>query len=245
MFSCCSIPKPTVNHVISLGMNCHVSFYLKSKGYKTFSGPFDWTAGSYRTMMSCIYTKFKEFLDRSKYIDHVDEINTCNEINKTKEKYKCGHEFYGNNYFHHYNPRVPEQYEYYKRCVNRFNNIPKLKGRTLFIYFSNNESIGYTEIETIRNELQYYLNKTFELCVVRLKHYSDSKNPIVKKTIHDDITIIDIDGIESTGVRFKNKKDDIMFDKLLHSIYNFNIDKTVIDKDIVYEKENAADIGIP
>ena len=99
-----------IYHVCSLGTLCHTSTLLKNNNLKKCSYPFDWIFSNYNIVIDCLKTDFKIFLDKSYYIDISHN--------------KCGHSYYGNQMFNHRNPLINiNDYEYYNRCVDRFNKL--------------------------------------------------------------------------------------------------------------------------
>jgi len=94
---------------ISLGQNCNTAWYLKQVGVKTESYPFDWIFSSADISESCLRDNFSIFLNKT----HMTLKEDC---------CSAGHAIYHANMFHHRNPLLAqEEYDYYVRCVERFN----------------------------------------------------------------------------------------------------------------------------
>jgi hypothetical protein len=95
---------------ISIGQNCNTSWYLKETNNKNASYPFDWIFSSAEIVSHAIKDDFISFLDK----ESMYPINSST----------AGHLVYHSRMFNHKNPlNTNEEYDYYKRCVDRFVSI--------------------------------------------------------------------------------------------------------------------------
>ncbi len=113
---------------ISLGQNCNTAWYLKSCGLKTASYPFDWIFSSAAIAEACLKDRFAVFLDRKQIIPG-------------KDANRAGHSVFHSRMFNHRSPlRSDSDYEYYVRCVERFNELFFSGAGVLFVCTLINES---------------------------------------------------------------------------------------------------------
>ncbi|MBA9070400.1 hypothetical protein FHR71_004166 [Methylobacterium sp. RAS18] len=141
---------------ISLGSHCYTSYLLKKLSLKTSSMPFDWIFSNIPMVSHCISDKFDKFLDQKYYkpIAVADRMHAHANL--------CDHSYYKENYgvsylFNHRDPTLVEDFEYYKRCVDRFNCIFQDKSNPpLFVVtfrHSDNQLQEFSKlVSTIRNE---------------------------------------------------------------------------------------------
>jgi len=91
----------------SLGPFCHSSQILKRNHFKKCSYPFDWIFSDCDTILDCLQNNFDVFLNKSFYIP----------ISQNR----CGHLKYNERMFNHHNTTKIDDYNYYTRCVTRYN----------------------------------------------------------------------------------------------------------------------------
>lgn len=128
------------NHVISLGCNCIPSYYLKLRGLKKYSCPFDWLICPINWVPHIISDNFQTFMDRTKMINNGNH---------------CGHSMYGANFFKHYNPLTrQEHHDYYQRCITRFNLALSSGNAILFFMVTEHSDDARSQIEVLDNVLR-------------------------------------------------------------------------------------------
>lgn len=138
--------------VISIGTNCKTAYFLKKMGLRTCSYPWDWLFSDLWVVQDCLENDFRTFMDPLRYVPntlspHSDEM--------------CGHTTYGLHMFNHKNPRRPEDYEYYRRCVARFRELMSTDKPKIFLHVRINQ-----ERALVYNELKQ---------LVDLKHAIDAR----------------------------------------------------------------------
>ena len=107
------------SHIISIGGHCATAGTLKRFGLKRNSYPFDWLFSSLGMVAHCIVDNFDTFLDRKFHVS----VPISERLHKDANF--CHHLFYQQKFglqyiFNHRDPTVYENYQYYRRCVERF-----------------------------------------------------------------------------------------------------------------------------
>jgi hypothetical protein len=123
------------HHVCSLGTVCHTARFMQRIKVKNVSYPFDWTFSDENIISDCLENRFEKFLDKSYYVDVKNDFYEHN----------CGHTLYHEDFFFHKDPRRDDHYEYYKRCINRFNDMCNSPLRKLFIVMFSPELTKHPE----------------------------------------------------------------------------------------------------
>ena len=104
--------KTRIVHVCSLGNYCHSSYLLKRLQLKVCSYPFDWIFTNIHMIKHIIEDNFTIFLNKSYY--------------KSISHNRCSHLYYKESMFRHHNPLINmNDYNYFIRCINRFNSLLK------------------------------------------------------------------------------------------------------------------------
>tara|TARA_B100000035_G_scaffold136208_1_gene116089 strand:+ start:2806 stop:5253 length:2448 start_codon:yes stop_codon:yes gene_type:complete len=120
----------------SLGYRCTTSGLLKSLGLKNESHPFDWNISRLNVIQECLYDGFRDFMDLDNYghrhTKTYDMLNSmehivCNEYityNKVYQpNFQTDHTYEARLGFNHKNLLIKEDYEYYQRCIERFEHF--------------------------------------------------------------------------------------------------------------------------
>lgn len=195
-------------YICSLGLNCHIANMLKNNNLKLESHPFDWVASSPNTIINCLNDNFNSFLNKSNYYEHNNNIH---------------HLEYSSLVFNHYNPLNNENdYNYYKRCIDRFNNLLKQKEHKLFIilFINQQERISKekeNEISNLNDELKKHTDNYTLLCI---NHYPNRKRGYKLYSV-DNIDFLELCTIsKSEGLRFINESDNIYLYRLIMHRYN-------------------------
>ena len=205
--------KIEINHACSIGISCHSAFLLKRNNLKKCSYPFDWIYSNLEVVIDSLNDNFKKFLDKDNFIDH-SSGNTL----------QCGHKLYSPVMFNHSNPRDESVYQYYERCITRFNNLLNKKDKKLFIMVIIN--VDYNDIEnSLKNfneNLKIRTNNYRILCINNKCNQFENDYKI--EQIDNNIDLMQLyTKSKSTGVEFTDENDNIYLDTILQSYYNFNI----------------------
>ena len=93
------------------------------KGVKKESYPFDWIFSTPDIIIDCINTNFAHFLNKENCTLDIDSVNNTN-------KY-----YYPSNLtmYNHRNILRDNDYEYFIRCISRFNKLLMQNKKKLFI----------------------------------------------------------------------------------------------------------------
>lgn len=153
--------------IIPMGYRCSSSEIIRILNLKKESYPFDWTISKLSTIKDCILNDFKEFLNLENYIKK--DINTYNVIDDVSLLIGGGNYIINTHYdpidkitdnFNTYDLKLAlihhdifktEDYEYYKRCINRFKNILKSDDKKLYLYI--NQIIGIKEYTQTKDDI--------------------------------------------------------------------------------------------
>jgi hypothetical protein len=153
--------------IIPIGYRCSSSEIIKVLNLKKESYPFDWTISKLSTIKDCLLNDFKEFLKTENYIKK--EMNIYNLIDSVKPFNVTGNCIINTHYnpideisndFNMYDLKLAlihhdifknEDYEYYKRCINRFKNILESNDRKLYLYIHN--IIGINEYNETKDDI--------------------------------------------------------------------------------------------
>ena len=199
------------NYTCSLGSFCQASAILKRNNLKKCSYPFDWIFSNYNIILHCIENNFNIFLDKSYYVDIENKLNDN----------QCGHKFYNSQMFNHRDVRIENNYNYYIRCVNRFNNLLQLHDKKLFIMIYVNENEIKNDIIKFNKQFSKFTNN-YILFVILYKRNNKMQN--YKFTYIDNIHFLEIEILSDTnGVEFINEDDNIYLDNLINNNYKLNI----------------------
>jgi len=138
---------PVFTKVISLGNWCGPAYYLKHRGWKTESYPFDWNFETLESVRLCFQDDFTAFLDKDKTIGG-------------RNVALPGHSF------GHLSPKglhCDEHYQYYVRCIERLRKIIEYKGTPLFFVIPRPHSSTLTTVYTEQQKQEFfdYINKKF------------------------------------------------------------------------------------
>lgn len=147
--------------IFSVGYRCSSAGILKRLNLKTESYPFDWIISRLPIIIHCIETNFEYFLDRNNYelkktqtihYSMIDEHYTliCNEniqFNKyyqdiyskqlliIPEKLNLPNDTYAYHLaINHHDIFYDADYDYFKRCINRFKELLSCSEPKLYLY---------------------------------------------------------------------------------------------------------------
>jgi hypothetical protein len=174
---------------VSLGNYCLTSMLLKENNLKTESHPFDWIITSIENINHILSDNFIQFIKKEHFINYIKN-NKCKTINKFYfyktlkifPKEKCD--------FQHHNMLNNNDYNYFKRCIDRFNTLNERYNNIIFImiqplYLNNNE-INYKEI----NNLYINLKKKFKNIKLIIFNILKKNNTILKMDFFENKNLI-------------------------------------------------------
>lgn len=208
----------------SLGSACHPSKVFKRNGFKQESYPFDWANTTTEVIRDCIEDDFNRFLDKDLYSPAQ---------NFWEGDRVCNHDYYkpllvqedhlGRNIlFRHRDPLHNEgDYEYYKRCVERFRNLLASEERKVFLkmHFNKGEDITDTILESF--SLCKFLNNytsNFTLIVV---HQQVADHRDYQLINGKDLKFINLKTISADdGGTYDNPDDEPYLDQIIKRVIN-------------------------
>lgn len=221
-----------ITSVCSLGILCHTTDVLNRSGLKKCSYPFDWVFSDWNIIADCLENNFEKFLDKTLYSDPVFKFTDR----------QCGHKSYHQDFFFHKNPRDREDdYEYYKRCITRFDDLLKSDKQKLFVILivphGTREPLSVaTQIEQghpIEDVLLKTKNEIVNFKDTLKKHTSNFKVLAIfavpdqsenshKFTIEDDLHFVELyTKSKSNGKTFIDESDNVYLDGIIRDTYNF------------------------
>jgi len=158
-------------------------------------------------ILECLEDNFKTFLDKSYYVYRSNKV--------------CGHIKYNDRMFNHRNPMTNlSDYEYYIRCVDRFNRLLSSGHHKLFIMmFVNMNWIKVKEIIEFNDKFQKYTHNYTLLIIFHKK----GKRQRHKFVYYDNIHFLILKTIsKSDGVSF-DISDNLYLDNIIKTQYKLNI----------------------
>lgn len=207
-----------IKHICSLGNNCHTATLLKRNQWKKESYPFDWIFSNINLVKHCIDDKFDKFLDQQYYPD------------KDPKSWQQNHVYYfpfsEDKMFNHKNPMKEDDYQYYQRCVKRFNEFVKKTDFKVFLNMHVNHDPINNTFKQKMIKFNNYLDKNCEnyalICIVQ---GVGDKQEYSFET-HSNIHFINLTTLSpSNGKEFINPTDNSFLDNLLKKVYKFDIEK--------------------
>lgn len=202
----------TINYIIPFGSNCFIASNLKRNNIKLTSYPFDWIFSYPNDIIDMIETNFEKILNKNFYL--YKDLN----INYNFHKEYCPEL----RMFNHYNPYKESDYEYIKRCINRFNNVLKKKENKLFIMMFTNNNVN-NEIKNIIKLKHIIDKKTSEYDIICF--FQEKRGYQDKKIINYlNIKLIQLSTIDdNNGVNFILDKDEEYFNTIINEFYKIEL----------------------
>ncbi len=208
-----------IKHICSLGGNCHTASFLKRNNWKKESYPFDWIFSNIHIVKHCIDDNFDKFLDQKYYTD------------ANPDSWQQNHSFYfpfsEDKMFNHHNPLKNDDYNYFNRCVQRFEKLCQSNHFKVFINFHvNHEPINQNfknKMIQFNDFLKPKINPNYALiCIVQ----SLGNDRTYHFDTHSNIHFIDLTTTSpSNGKEFINSEDNLYLDNLIQEVYKFDIQK--------------------
>eukprot|EP00966_Prymnesium_polylepis_P190277 4408881-Prymnesium_polylepis.2 len=147
-------------YVVSLGALCITARLLQQHNLRVHASPFDWVFSSPEMVRHCLEDSFATFLDSTQYVP-VEDGHATHRLYSTM----IGH---SSSIFNHHNPITRSDYDYFQRCVERFELILCCRERhKLFLLVSKT----LPDLQTVQQLFEALRRRTanFELCVVGLE----------------------------------------------------------------------------
>jgi len=199
-----------VDHFCSLGALCHTSYVLKQNKLRSVAYPFDWIFSNTDMIIDCISDNFNKFLDKTYY-------------------YKESHHSKYGRIFIHKCPIIEENYNYYTRCVNRFNSLlTSIESKLFMMMFVNGEYNSHSEsfiklIEEFNDKLSIYTKNYILLVIIHFPYKNEISHTFkFKKNIH----FLELHtNSKSDGVGFNPTENDYL-NNIINNNYKLSIKST-------------------
>jgi hypothetical protein len=205
--------KP-VDNVMSIGSHCAASYMLKGWGLKKQSVPFDWIFSSLGMVSDCIEDDFEKFLDQSYYEPIPDHYRLAMDVNF------CNHTYFRDRYgigaiFNHADPNIAENYEYLKRCADRFRRILKSDSRNILFAVAKPGFGGIEDFERLIQVVRHHSG--IEILAVMLSPKVNYPEISLKRLIkHGRHQLYEFQSMSEIGpVGFPSPLDEIMLKTLV------------------------------
>jgi hypothetical protein len=135
--------------IFSLGFRCSSASILKRLNLKQESYPFDWLISNISVVKDCIENNFEEFLNKENY---ERKYTNTYETAYTKNQFICDEHLMANMHYqhtsmhneentykwslamNHHNIKEDTDYNYYLRCVSRFNELIESPNEKIFVH---------------------------------------------------------------------------------------------------------------
>jgi hypothetical protein len=225
------IPNKNNKIFISLGNYCLPSMLLKENNIKYESYPFDWMVSCIDNINHCIEDNFENFLSMDNYTNINNKTKNIKYFNKTKNiKYFDNTNKLFENLIidhQHHNLLDNKDYNYLKRCVQRFNSLGEISKELIFIMvqplYLNENIFDYNEnkdkILNLYNNLCNKFNNNIKLIIFIIKN---KNNKVFKEEIINlNLKIIELDTEMIVGNYDMMYFDENGIKKFLQIIQNF------------------------
>jgi len=160
--------------ILSLGRWCLSASLLKDCKLKTESYPFDWIHSSPKIIEECLLDDFRLFISPEHYINYGNEVRISSR--------SCGHSLFGPIMFPHHDLRKEEDYNYFLRCIQRF-ETKIYDNETCFIYCC---------IEGNKEDSLVILSSIVAGRPLLILEINTKKDPSIEKKKDENITILHI-----------------------------------------------------
>lgn len=206
--------------VISFGHICFSSSFIKILNLKTQSYLFNWLVSKLDVIKDCIETKFIHFLNRDNYkqittqtvnIIDKEKIFICNETAQINYHYETDKDNINKYSFklvlnHHDIINNNDDYEYYKRCIERLYKLfEKDYIKKYFIYF--NPIMSINDFENKKEDILCDFDNSCKFIIQKTKNIFGIYFILLKRNKNTD------------SIKFKETKDYVVF--LIYCNNNF------------------------
>lgn len=208
-------------HLISLGYNCYIAHFLQQHNLRKAAYPFDWVFTCPEIVIDCLKNNFTVFLDKQHFrmTKCYDEC-VCEKC--TRNGVLSGHAIYGTHFFRHKNVFQQEDFEYYQRCVRRWNKLFDNDDNITFILLLSNRQ-HYTN-ETLHHlcfELHSLLSNQKSVILIFIFHTISADFSFTSQTLQENLYFCHLTCSKNKGTSFENKNDNVKFaDSLLELLSN-------------------------
>jgi hypothetical protein len=179
---------------VSLGNYCITSILLKNNNLKYESHPFDWMVSCIDNLNHILSNNYEVLLDKDMYVTIRNKTKNKFYFDKTIKllpKIKMDHQ--------HHNLLNDDHYNYYKRCISRFDSLLDRYNKLIFIMiqplYLTKSKPNNTKIKRLYKNLKNKFTDNIKLIVFNIININ---NKIYKyKNINNKIFIIELDTLMS------------------------------------------------
>lgn len=175
--------------VYSIGRDCANSTFLKKRGLRVTSGPFDWlTKASFETRIQLICNNFDRFLNKEdmKIMEkptHIATDTACDYYENTKTGFYFYHDFPSGMPLDEAYPQVKEKYD---RRIARFLQKLHEEKRVLLVWFSHEPTVNKLDVKALCHSVCEKFNKRIDFLLIE---HDDAvpKGEYMHQTLADNI----------------------------------------------------------
>lgn len=155
--------------VYSIGRDCANSTFLKKRGLRVTSGPFDWlTKADFETRIQLICQDFVDFLNKDdlqirEKPTHVVTDTACDSYENTRTGFYFYHDFPAGVPLDESYPLVKEKYD---RRIARFLKKVQEEERVLLVWFSHEPTVNKLDVKTLCDAVCKRFNKRIDFLLI-------------------------------------------------------------------------------
>lgn len=155
--------------VYSIGRDCANSSFLKKRGLRVTSGPFDWlTKADFETRIRLICQDFADFLNKAdlqimEKPPHIITDTACDYYENMRTGFYFYHDFPAGVPLDESYPQIKEKYD---RRIARFIKKVQEKERVLLVWFSHEPTVNRLDVKTLCDSVCKKFNKRIDFLLI-------------------------------------------------------------------------------
>lgn len=155
--------------VYSIGRDCANSSFLKRRGLRITSGPFDWlTKADFEPRIQLICNDFKDFINKEDFKPlpkptHIATDTACDYYENTRTGFYFYHDFPTGVTYDEAFPAVKEKYE---RRIKRFIQNLQEQDRILLVWFSHEPTVTGLDIKKLCDSVCNKFHKQIDFLLI-------------------------------------------------------------------------------
>lgn len=155
--------------VYSIGRDCANSTFLKKRGLRVTSGPFDWlTKADFETRIQLICQDFVDFLNKDdlqimEKPTHIATDTACDYYENKRTGFYFYHDFPAGMPLDESYPLVKEKYD---RRIARFLKKVQEEERVLLVWFSHEPTVNKLDVKTLCDAVCKRFNKRIDFLLI-------------------------------------------------------------------------------
>jgi len=213
-----------INYVCSIGSFCHTASYLKDNKLRYCAYPFDNITSAPEMVTDCLRDDFKLFLDKTRYEEIICWDGSISSNHKLYGKFShsigLNKETHFNLTFRHNNITTDNDYNSFKRRIERFRMLLKKEEPKLFLLFSQDTEFTKKEMNELNDMLKTKTTNYQIMCITMLNDFQP--HHVIEEV--DNIKYVKLYTYgRSDGGKFLCHPGNGYLDGLIRSYYNFQL----------------------